>query len=501
MRLTGLFGSTALCALLSTTSVQAMTAAEVWKNWKDFATSTGQTVTTASETMDGDTLVVSGASFVSTEPEATITIAIDEVRFKELGDGSVEVTTSPTYPITINDTASAGAANSMQLMVSQTNLRTIASGTPENVSYAITSDAIAVTTNSVTENGKAIPVNVSVTMNGAGGTYTMAPRSADLADLTSTFNATSLAVEVHADDQEIGSKVDLSASVGAFATVMNGTFGKGLLEIDNPAAAVAAGLAMDVGFTYGPLSYVVDVVENGAPTKINGKSDGGALGFAMDKTKMAFKGGGKGVQVVMSGAQIPFPEVMIAYAESAFDLSVPVTKSAETQNFNMVAKLIGLTVSEDIWAMVDPTATIPRDPATMIVDTKGAVRLDADLMDDAAMNSGTPPGQLQSLDIPALQLTIGGAEFTGNGALTFDNTDLTTFQGMPVPTGKIDLKLMGGNGLLDKLIALGLVPEDQAMGARMMMGMFARPGDGPDTLTSTLEFKDKGFFANGMQLQ
>lgn len=501
MRLTGLFGSTALCALLSTTSVQAMTAAEVWKNWKDFATSTGQTVTTASETMDGDTLVVSGASFVSAEPEATITIAIDEVRFKELGDGSVEVTTSPTYPITISDTASAGAANSMQLMVSQTNLRTVASGTPENVSYAITSDAIAVTTNSVTENGKAIPVNVSVTMNGAGGTYTMAPRSADLADLTSTFNATSLAVEVHADDQEIGSKVDLSASVGAFATVMNGTFGKALLEMDNPAAAVAAGLAMDVGFTYGPLSYAVDVVENGAPTKINGKSDGGALGFAMDKAKMAFKGGGKGVQVVVSGAEIPFPEVMIAYAESAFDFSMPVTKSADTQNFSMVAKLIGLTVSEDIWAMVDPTATIPRDPATMIVDTKGAVRLDADLMDDAAMNSGTPPGQLQSLDIPALQLTIGGAEFTGNGALTFDNTDLTTFQGMPVPTGTIDLKLMGGNGLLDKLIALGLVPEDQAMSARLMMGMFARPGDGPDTLTTTLEFKDKGFFANGIQLQ
>ena len=108
---------------------------------------------------------------------------------------------------------------------------------------------------------------------------------------------------------------------------------------------------------------------------------------------------------------------------------------------------------------------------------------------------------MQSLDIPALQLTIGGAEFTGKGALTFDNTDKTTFQGMPAPTGTIDLKLVGGNGLLDKLIAIGLIPQAQAMQGRMMMGMFARPGDGPDTLTSTLEFKNKGFFANGMQLQ
>lgn len=501
MRLTGLFGSSALCALLSTTSVQAMTAAEVWQNWKDFSASTGQTVTTTSETMQGDTLVVSGASFVGKDTEATITVAIDEVRFKELGDGSVEVTMSPTYPITINDTASAGAANSMQLTVTQTNMVTIASGTPENVSYAITSDAIGVATTTVTENGQPIPVNISVVMNGAGGTYTMAPRSDDLADMTSTFNATSLDVVVQADDQEIGSKVDLSATMGAFATVMNGTFGKGLLENDNPAAAIAAGLAMDFGVTYGPLAYSLDVVENGAPTKINGKSDGGALGFAMDKTKMAFKGGGKGVQMVMSGAEIPFPEVMVAYAESAFDFSLPVMKSPDTQNFTMVAKLIGLSVSDDIWAMFDPAATIPRDPATVIVDTKGAVRLDADLMDETAMNSGTPPGQLQALVIPALQLTIGGADFTGNGELSFDNSDLTTFQGMPAPTGKIDLKLVGGNKLLDALIALGLVPEDQAMGARMMMGMFARPGDGPDTLVSTLEFKDKGFFANGMQLQ
>ena len=40
------------------------------------------------------------------------------------------------------------------------------------------------------------------------------------------------------------------------------------------------------------------------------------------------------------------------------------------------------------------------------------------------------------------------------------------------------------------------------MGARMMMGLFAKPVEGEaDTLTSTLEFKDKGFYANGQRLQ
>jgi len=36
----------------------------------------------------------------------------------------------------------------------------------------------------------------------------------------------------------------------------------------------------------------------------------------------------------------------------------------------------------------------------------------------------------------------------------------------------------------------------------MMLGMFANAVEGEaDTMTSKIEFKDKGIFANGMQLQ
>ena len=82
-----------------------------------------------------------------------------------------------------------------------------------------------------------------------------------------------------------------------------------------------------------------------------------------------------------------------------------------------------------------------------------------------------------------------------------DNSDMTTYDGMPAPTGKLDLKLVGGNALLDKLVALGVVSQDEAMGARMMVAMFAKSSGGGDELTSQLEFKDKHFYANGQQLQ
>jgi len=55
---------------------------------------------------------------------------------------------------------------------------------------------------------------------------------------------------------------------------------------------------------------------------------------------------------------------------------------------------------------------------------------------------------------------------------------------------------------MDKLVQMGLLPQEQAMGARMMMGLFARPGEGPDSLTSTLEINAEGhILANGQRIQ
>ncbi|CAM5313442.1 hypothetical protein FALB51S_00852 [Frigidibacter albus] len=125
-----------------------------------------------------------------------------------------------------------------------------------------------------------------------------------------------------------------------------------------------------------------------------------------------------------------------------------------------------------------------------------------DLLDPEQAATAEAPGELHALDLNELQLTFGGAELTGDGSFTFDNSDMVTFDGMPKPLGSVSLKLLGGNGLLDNLIAMGLVPEDQAMGVRMMAGLFANTGPGPDELNSTIEVReDGGLYANGQRLK
>jgi hypothetical protein len=117
------------------------------------------------------------------------------------------------------------------------------------------------------------------------------------------------------------------------------------------------------------------------------------------------------------------------------------------------------------------------------------------------MQGDPTPGEINSLELTQLTVKAVGAEIGASGGLTFDNADLATFGGVPAPTGAINVTIKGVNALIDNLIAMGLLPEDQAMGARMMLAMFTRPGAEPDEVTSVIEFKDGGLFANGQQLQ
>jgi hypothetical protein len=49
---------------------------------------------------------------------------------------------------------------------------------------------------------------------------------------------------------------------------------------------------------------------------------------------------------------------------------------------------------------------------------------------------------------------------------------------------------------------MGFLPQEQAMGARLMMGLFAVAGPEADTLTSKIEINDAGhIIANGQRIQ
>ncbi len=502
MKKKSLFGSGAVFLFLSTGSAFAdVTPEQVWENWKA-AGSQGDTAFNAeSEARDGDTLVISGLSVAATaDPAVTTEGVIEELRLKDLGDGTVEITMSDSYSMTITTPAIDGIAPPVSQVVTMTinapGAVTIASGTPDAVSYAFSIpilDASVATTADAAD-----PVDVQMSAVNVAGSYLVegtAPMK-----IGGNFAADSLALAVKGQSDAGSTDIDMTAAVGAIQSTFDAT----ILEpemMEDMAAAMAAGFGIHTDLQYGATSFSLNVVDDGSPVAISGGLESGKFVFGMDRNAFVYETGSKGLSITVSGAEIPFPEVNLSLGEGGFGVSIPTSPTDAPADFSFLAKLVDLAISEDVWGMVDPGGALSHDPATVIVDGKGTARLTTELFSDEAMGSGLPPGELLTFDLTQLLAKFAGAELSGTGAFTFDNADLETFDGLPAPTGTINLKIVGMNMLMDTLISMGLISEDDAMGARMMISMFANPGAGDDEFVSVLEFKDKGFYANGQRLQ
>jgi hypothetical protein len=335
-------------------------------------------------------------------------------------------------------------------------------------------------------------------MGDVSGKYLIAgPKDAMTID--GSLAAGSAAVSMDFTDDT--STVKAAMNAADLSATVKGNFSDVAVEKLNE--ALAKGLDVNMALAYGATSYEFEIVDESGPGKIIGGSEGGNFSLAVDKTRMMIAGGGKNVALTLSGMGMPFPEAKISYAESGFNLTMPTSKSDTPSDFVFLTKLVDLQMSDAVWGIMDPTGQLPHDAATLVIDTKGTARLTTDLMDDAAMTAlgDAAPGELHSLDVTEIKLSAAGAELTGAGAFTFDNTDMTTFAGMPTPTGKLEMKLFGGNTLMDKMVAMGVLTQDEVMGARMMMAMFANTVDGKDEITSVIEAKDKHLYVNGQKIQ
>ncbi len=502
-----LAGCTALLALglgIGSASAQ-VTPEEVWQNWQDMTTSYGQSITTTSSTRDGDTLRVEGAVIsMDNGTDGKFDAQLGTLNFRDLGNGTVELTMVDSFPVNITTPAADDTEKptKVSLIVSQPGMKFIAGGSPSETTYDYNAPTVNVKLSKIEGvDAAAVDLTGDISMTAVTGNYRIAGDAAARV-IDSAFAVAAMAMVFQGKDPDSGSDVDITASIADIAGSTKGTF-LGAAIMENMAEALKAGFNAEGGFSYGKTSLDANVTDPTGPTRVSTTAESGSLTFAVDKSRLAYGVGGKGMAVTVSSPDIPFPEVKITYAEALINLLMPVSKSDVPEDFAFTTKIVDFAISDEVWAMFDPTGGLPHDPATIIIDTKGKAKLTVDLTDDAATAAlgDTPPGELHSLELTELKAKVAGAELTGSGAATFDNSDLTTFEGMPVPTGKVDMKLVGANTLLDKLIAMGLLPEEEAMGFRMMAGIFTVVGEGEDTLTSTIEFKDKGIFANGQRLK
>ena len=339
------------------------------------------------------------------------------------------------------------------------------------------------------------PIKLSATVG--GGNFVMAMAATSF--LYDTTNR-AISLNVAGEDQTNGGEFTFSGAL-ADLTSQVAMSGANWAETQDFNEALKAGLNLTGALGLGATSFDFNLVDAGQVTKLKTSLGGADTSFAMSAAEMRYAIGSKAIALAVTTPDIPVPEVAIDLAELAFDLALPLTKTGNPAPFTYLTRIVDLKLPEAIWAMADPSSALPHDPATVILETTGSLTLTEDLVNDAMAGGPTTPPLLHALDLTQLLVKFAGAQVTANGGFTFDNADTTTLPGIPYPTGKVDITALGVNGLIDKLVAMGLVPEDQAMQGRMMMSMFTNSAADRDELTSTLEFKDKGFYANGARLQ
>ncbi len=487
-----------MAALMSGSAAAAdVTASEVWEDWKGLFGIYGEDgVTIGSETESGGTVSVEDITFSMDDGQSKVTATMDSLELVEQGDGTVLITMSETFPITVNDEF----GSNMDMSVTHSGLSMVASGEPEAINYAITADRYGFQIDSIEENGSVVDGDMRFIANGLVGNYTTT--SGDIRNIVYDLTTTSMDVLVDVTDPDTAGTFLLSGKIDGLGATANVAIPEDA-NFEEPEDLFAKGFAVSGSYSFNSSSYLFDINDSGEAANGTVGTGTGAVAFDMNGSDLAYDVAANDVAVSITSQEFPFP-INVSLAQYGVGLQMPLSATDEPADFGLQFNLTDLAVNDEIWMLGDPTNALPHDPATLSFDVTGTAKLFFDLMDPEqaeAMAMTDVPGEIYSLDLNDLKLAIAGALLTGQGGFTFDNSDLSTIPGVPRPEGSVTANLKGANKLIDTLVSMGYLPEDQAMMGRMMMGMFARTV-GDDELTSTLEVNEQGHvLANGQRVR
>ncbi|TMV74473.1 DUF2125 domain-containing protein [Thioclava sp. BHET1] len=509
-------GSTALVAALLAGQVAKadLTPDQVWSQWHGLLQGTGRTVSVGQIDHSSDGLVVHDVELTTSRKDVRSVIHLNEVRYRQRRDGAVAVF-GPDR-ITLSLTSGAGKNMSFDLhSPGEEGPMAIVQGTKDDMTIDTPKGDHKLLIDHMIADGEPLDLTASLGMNGLTGTMhlTTAAEGQDFSGKT-TIESISVSAEGKAPKkpaQADGSQdpgdlthFDFQAGVTDLGYDIKGRLPP--MPADQPVSAFPLS-DFHLAGSSGPGTATLNLDGAKGPASIDASFDGTALVEKIASPGLFYRLSQTGLKLQIKAANMPVSQAGISLDHSALEVKLPMQPSDQPQDMSLALALDGLGLSPEIWKRLDPQSQLPHDPATLDLDLSGKVRLLLNLLDPktydklAAQSKTIPLSQVGSLDaltLDKLHLSAVGAELNGHGAVTFDNSR----PGPPSPIGAVDLSAKGIQSLIDALGAMGILPKDKSMGAMMMLALFARPGDGPDTLVSKIEFKTGGtIYVNGQRIR
>lgn len=500
-----------LFALTTAPAGAAVTADQVWADWQRLAATAG-TPLSAIPKRDGKHLVLSRLSMALGTVADPPSLRLDQLILSENPDGTVSVLLADSFPV-ILDLPPSPVKTDPDLLTFTTSAPDLAitiAGLGDVAAFTVTAPSLTITLAPL-DLPPGAQEELSLTL--AAADVSLDHRqdlAAPLKSVTSTLSLGTLHADmaVSLQDNEGGSFIiDLAGLTGDLTFSIPAAVANSGNETDpNIMEAVAAGLALSFNLSHDLLSVSADVADAGAPfVSVQLTSTSGAArttldptGFALDVTSDETR-----LDAKLADPTIPVTDVGLGYSQIALGLTTGLTATTDPQDFTSFLRMTDLVLGDALWAEMDPTGIFPRDALSLILALSGTAAIKPDALQPGwkPKSDDDLPLDILSVSLDDLLLSGIGAKLTGNGALTFDRTDLATFDGIPAPTGILRFAANGVNALIDRAANAGLITAEALTPLRFGLAFIAKPGDGPDTLISKVEFRDKSFFLNGQKLR
>lgn len=305
-----------------------------------------------------------------------------------------------------------------------------------------------------------------------------------------TYPSFNLMYGVNADGQKADTAITMAGTKGRFRSPV-------LKAEDATAWQSLWADGADFFVDYGADAMTMKMAVPSPTGHVDVVATGGAMTGRMAATNGIVSSGGKvdGLVYNVSAMGMPPMKVSIDSIDSLMAMPLDNTNAAKPAQIKMA--LTGLELDPAIWAMFDPKGVLPKDKASLQIDLSGNAKWAQKIADiDPATYATGMPIQFENAKISAFNLDALGATVKASGAFDIDSRKFP-----PSASGQADIAIKGADALMTKLTEAGLLPAQNAMMAKGMMGVFFK-SRGVDELVSQITIMPDGSIsANGFPLK
>ncbi|WP_179378135.1 DUF2125 domain-containing protein [Jannaschia marina] len=470
-------------------------ATTIWEDWQEVYNRFGGTLGSEGLEYSGGVLTLTGVNYRTEFGGAVSTATYGDIVMTEQDDGSVTIEV-PSESRSETTSEDSGVTVDQVMVMQHDGLSIVAREDGAERVYDIAANGMTIDVETVIQGAgdETPPPNMVKIALGALESVYRSGLGTDGQGFAQTFSTDTVTLETEFDDGTNG-MVTFSYVLDGVASDASGSYGE---QPDGPIEGLSdMGLIYAGDMTHSGSTLAIAGTTPDGPLEMNGTSESGAITFEVGEETLGYGLTSTGGDITAQLPGFPLP-VNVSMAEVASAFTFPMGEPGTEKPFGLQMALKDLVVDDALWGLFDPTAQLPRDPATLVIDMDGSAVMNVDIFGDpdAFAELQGAPGVLKGVTLNELLLTVAGAELRGSGDLDFPNETP-----IPEPVGTINLALDGGFGLVDKLVALGFVPAEQAAFVKGMAGAVAKPV-GEDQLESTIEFTEGGgISANGLPLK